>query len=291
MRSNLKSYNKLKLKRKLEDDGEKHDGAKTGGGGYYEDLRKSENFEVGDYTPPWVCHPRFPGDRIQFRTGISCPAKIYDSLRKKPRQDGIVLDKLICFSRLAISFYNIRMGTHFRFLNVRMTTAHGSPSAYTYYLTFEAQRNTEEGSVTFQTKLITSKKPCLNIQIFFVRVKPDPDNSNHSNNSQPSESDHNAQVTLLSQVINAYTIDSRLDSQYNLALYLSQYALVSYNYRVLKQFVVAKHDMESLKVLKLVKPDSEVRSASDYSLILVHLEVKPGMDPLEVKSTRLMEGT
>ncbi|KAK1378462.1 hypothetical protein POM88_025206 [Heracleum sosnowskyi] len=50
---------------------------------------------------------------------------------------------------------------------------------------------------------------------------------------------------------------SRLDHRYSLALYLSQYALVSHNIHVLQEDV-AKHDMKSLKVLKLVKSVAKV---------------------------------
>ncbi|KAK1400507.1 hypothetical protein POM88_000112 [Heracleum sosnowskyi] len=144
-------------------------------------------------------------------------------------------------------------GTHFRVVKLLMATR-GNSKTYPHYITFEAERNTE-GSVTFQTEILVSNHPFSNIKILFVRIKPD------QYNSQPSDIDHNAQVvedhTRLSQVINTYTIDSTLDSQYSLALYLSQFALFSFNNNVLKRFVVAKHDIESLKVLKLVKLDSE----------------------------------
>ncbi|KAK1400496.1 hypothetical protein POM88_000101 [Heracleum sosnowskyi] len=167
MKTNLKSYNKWKLKRKSEanDDGE----AKQGRGGYMEDLQKSQNFEVGDYPVPWVLPKRYPGDRLRCITGLPCVAKIYDTAHSTHGIKRIHIDKLLCYSRLAMAFYNIRM-------------------------------------------------------------------------------------------------DSTLDTQYSLAIYLSQFALLSYNSRVLKRFVVAKHDIESLKVLKLVKPDSE-----------------PDIDALEVK--------
>ncbi|KAK1400501.1 hypothetical protein POM88_000106 [Heracleum sosnowskyi] len=217
MKTNLKSYNKSKLKRKLEADDDEEGVAK---GGYLEDLIKSENFEVGDYHPaPWVRYPRFPGDRLQFICGFPCVAKIYDSSHKNPSCQRILIQRLLCFSRLAMLFYNIRMGTYFRVVK---------PS--------EFDHNKSKNS---QPSEFDHKK---------------------SKNSQPSDFDHNAQVvehcTRLYRVINTYTIDSRLDSQYSLALYLSQFALVSHNYYVLK-LSVAKHDIESLKVLKLVKPDSE----------------------------------
>ncbi|KAK1400506.1 hypothetical protein POM88_000111 [Heracleum sosnowskyi] len=204
MKTNLKSYNKWKLKRKSEanDDGE----AKQGRGSYMEDLRKSQNFEVGDYPVPWVLPKCYPGDRSQCITGLPCVAKIYDTAHSTHGIKRIHIDKLLCYSRLAMAFYNIRMGTDFR----------------------------------------------------------------------PSDIDQVVEDrTRLSQVINTYTIDSTLDSQYSLALYLSQFALFSFNNNVLKRFVVAKHDIESLKVLKLVKRDSEPEIDAS--------EVKPNMDASEVK--------
>ncbi|KAK1401099.1 hypothetical protein POM88_000704 [Heracleum sosnowskyi] len=59
----------------------------------------------------------------------------------------------------------------------------------------------------------------------------------------------------LYQVITTY--DSSLDSRYSLALYLSRVSLVSY-YRTVLAVNVAKHDIESLKVLKLVKSVAKV---------------------------------
>ncbi|KAK1400495.1 hypothetical protein POM88_000100 [Heracleum sosnowskyi] len=200
MKTNLKSYNKWKLKRKLEanDDGQaKH----SRGGGYMEDLRKSEVCQFNsssslnrDYPAPWIV-PRLPGERLQFPTGGCWVAKIYDSSHSTNRCERIQVDNLLCYSRLAMAFYNIGMGTDFRVVKLLMATRENSRT-YPHYITFEAERNTG-GS------------------------------------------------------------DSTLDTQYSLALYLSQFALLSYNSHVLKRFVVAKHDIESLKVLKLVKPDSE----------------------------------
>ncbi|KAK1378475.1 hypothetical protein POM88_025219 [Heracleum sosnowskyi] len=74
--------------------------------------------------------------------------------------------------------------------------------------------------------------------------------------NEPSENDPEAKIVQdrLFQVIKTYTIDSQLDTPYSLALYLSQYALVIH----VLQEDVAKHDMESLKVLKLVKSVAKV---------------------------------
>ncbi|XP_074324712.1 uncharacterized protein LOC141661605 isoform X1 [Apium graveolens] len=241
-----------KGKRKLEDDNDS--------GTYSKDLKRSENFELGDYPVPWVHYPQSPGDRLQFYTGGSFVAKVYDIARSDSKNcEPVEVVQLLCYSRLAMAFYNIRMGTHFCVVKVLMATAQNTP-AYTNYVTFEAETNSG-GSVTFQTKILVFYHPCPKIQILFVRIKPD---YKPSNNSQPPDLDHIAQVVeeraLLSRVINTYAIDSELDSQYCLARYLSQFALVSHDVFVLDQFVVAKHDIESLKVLELVKLDSMVPS-------------------------------
>ncbi|XP_063936820.1 uncharacterized protein LOC108195441 isoform X1 [Daucus carota subsp. sativus] len=236
-----------KRKRKLENG--------DNGGSYYEDLKRSENFEVGDYPIPWVHYPQFPGDRLQFCTGGSMVLKVYDISRSSKDYRPVELVQLLCYSRLAMAFYNIRMGTNFSVVKVLMATAQNSP-VYTKYVTFEAETNSG-GSVIFQTKIFVYYRPCFKIEISFVRIKPD------CNNSQPSDLDHIAVVdegALLSRVISTYTTDSALDSQSSLALYLSQFALVSHDVFVLKQFRVAKHDIESLKVLQLVKLDSRVPS-------------------------------
>ncbi|XP_063940189.1 uncharacterized protein LOC135149158 isoform X1 [Daucus carota subsp. sativus] len=236
-----------KGKRRLEDE--------DNSGSYSKDLKRSQNFELGDYPEPWIHYPQYPGDRLQFCTGGSFVAKVYDISRSSKNCRPVELVQLLCYSRLAMALYNIRMGTNFSVVKVLMATAQNTP-VYTKYVTFEAETNSG-GSVTFQTKIIVFYHPCHQIQILFVRIKPD------YNNSQPSDLDHIAVVeegALLSRVISTYTTDSGLDSQYNLALYLSQFALVSHDVFVLKQFRVAKHDIESLKVLQLVKLDSSVPS-------------------------------
>ncbi|KAK1379392.1 hypothetical protein POM88_026136 [Heracleum sosnowskyi] len=193
---------------------------------YLDEVEKSENFEVGDYPYPGTTvygAPRPP------MTGCSIPAKIYDA--SDPDPDEQLYDyRLLCFSRLALCFYNIREGTYFRDVKVLMATQRGISNCDTY-ITFQAfsskSRRNRGSAVTFQT--------------------------------HPSEYDPKAKIVQdrLFKVIKKYTIGSRLDSRYSLALHLSQYALVSHNIDVLQEDV-AKHDMESLKVLKLVKSVAKV---------------------------------
>ena len=97
-------------------------------------------------------------------------------------------------------YYAYLQGTNFSVVKVLMATAQNTP-VYTKYVTFEAETNSG-GSVTFQTKIIVFYRPCHKIQILFVRIKPD------YNNSQPSDLDHIAVVeegALLSRVISTYT--------------------------------------------------------------------------------------
>lgn len=212
---------------------------------YWEELEKSDNFEVGDIPRP--CGHKQPLVGNAF-------SKIYDASRE-PDPDYELEDyTLLCFSRLAICFYNMREGTYFRDVKVLMATRSGLTDP-DYYITFQAfsykSRRSRGNAVTFQTHIIEFVCNCPRFQIMFVRIKPD---GNKAKKSQHSEYDPKAQIVQdhLFRVIKTYTIDSRLDSRYSLALYLSQFALVSHNLDVLKE-TVAKHDMESLKVLKLVK--------------------------------------
>ncbi|KAL8118102.1 hypothetical protein AgCh_015854 [Apium graveolens] len=148
MKTNLESSSD-KGKRKLEDE----DDSST----YSKDLKRSENFEVGDYPVPWVHHPQSPGDHLQFYTGASFVAKVYDISRSSKNCKPVELHQLLCYSKLAMTFYNIKMGTQFFVVKVLMATSQNKP-AYT--------------------------NPCRKIQILFVRIKPD---YNTSNNSQPPD--------------------------------------------------------------------------------------------------------
>lgn len=97
-------------------------------------------------------------------------------------------------------YYAYLQGTNFSVVKVLMATAQNSP-VYTKYVTFEAETNSG-GSVIFQTKIFVYYRPCFKIEISFVRIKPD------CNNSQPSDLDHIAVVeegALLSRVISTYT--------------------------------------------------------------------------------------
>ncbi|KAK1378477.1 hypothetical protein POM88_025221 [Heracleum sosnowskyi] len=224
---------------------------------YLNEVEKSENFEVGDYPYPGTT---VYGAPRQPMTSCSIAAKIYDA--SDPDPDQQLYDyRLLCFSRLALCFYNIREGTYFHDVKVLMATQRGISNCDTY-ITFQAfsskSRRNRESAVTFQTHVIDFDymEPCPRFQIMFVRIKPD---GNKAKKSQPSEYDPKAKIVhdCLFQVIKTYTIDSRLDCRYSLALHLSQYALVSHNIDVLQEDV-AKHDMESLKVLKLVKSVAKV---------------------------------
>ncbi|XP_074373011.1 uncharacterized protein LOC141713475 [Apium graveolens] len=215
---------------------------------YFEDVKKSECFEVGYY-------PNL--DPVYSYTLMV--RKIYDS--SDTDENNLEDDFLLYLSKLAICFFNIREDTYFGNVKVVMATNSGVKNE-NHYITFQAflsTRTRRRIAVTFQTHIVVqfvSSHPIPGFEIMFVRIKPSDAHQNNSNNSQQGQPCEIVQQRL-SQVIETYTIDSELESRYSLALYLSQYALHDYNLSKLS-LSVAKHDIDSLKVVELMKPVAEV---------------------------------
>ncbi|KAL6542523.1 hypothetical protein OROMI_024125 [Orobanche minor] len=216
---------------------------------YLDDVEKNECFEVGDY----------PHIDLSGLVGYPMVQRVYDLSHT---DENLEDDMLLYLSKLAICFYNIREGTCFCDVKVVMATESGVKRD-NYHITFHAfltKSKRNRVAVTFQAHIVVYFVcPYPKFEIMFVRIKPSESDQNKSKNSQqgqPSESDHDKDQIYqhrLSQVIQ----DSPLDSQYSLALYLCQYALFSYNFSTLSGSV-AKHDIESLKVVELTKPVAEI---------------------------------
>lgn len=231
------SCKKLKLKAKSFDEKEasRKDWAR-----YLEDVKKSECFEVGEY----------PHIDLRYATGYPAVTKIYDS---SSQTDQDLEDEMLLYlAKLAICLYNIVEDADFGNVKVLMATRSGIKNE-NHYITFEAflsTRTRKKVAVTFQTHIVISlPHPFPKFEIMFVRIKPS--QSHPPNNSD--ESHHQvAKHGRLSRLI-----DSGLDSRYSLDLYLSQYALFTYNLRTLS-LRVAKHDIESLEVVQLMKSVAEV---------------------------------
>ncbi|KAL6542524.1 hypothetical protein OROMI_024126 [Orobanche minor] len=227
---------------------------------YLDDVEKSECFEVGDY----------PHIDLSGLVGYPMVQRVYDLSHT---DENLEDDMLLYLSKLAICFYNIREVHAFamsksswqrnRVLRGTITTTESGVKRDNYHITFQAfltQSKRNRVAVTFQAHIVVYFVCAYpKFEIMFVRIKPSESDQNKSKNSQqgqPSESDHDKDQIYqhrLSQVIQ----DSPLDSQYNLALYLCQYALFSYNFFTLSGSV-AKHDIESLKVVELTKPVAEI---------------------------------
>lgn len=260
------SEKKQRVKGKIEEESE---ASRKDWDRYFDDVEKSECFEVGDY----------PHMDLSSVHGFPVVCRIYDSSHK---DENLEDDMLLYLSKLAICFHNIREGTNFGHVKVIMAMRSGikNENRYVTFEAFPSNSKRKRVAVTFQTHiLVNPSRPYPQVEIMFVRIKPSEQDQNNSKNcqqEQPSESDPNKDQIhqqgqpsesdqdkdqiyqkRLSRVIGRYTIGSQVDSQYSLALYLSHYALLNYNLFTLSESI-AKHDIESLKVVKLMKPNAEV---------------------------------
>lgn len=160
-------------------------------------------------------------------------------------------DELFYFTQLAIWSYNIKEATDFG--NVKVLMAKTSLLSH-YFITFEAF-STHGVAATFQTQILYFfPRPCPKIEIVFVRIRPsDSESDDFTENSQEDHpSDLVRKDTLykqrLSQLIKTHTHDP----QFKLPIYLSQFALVTYN-KIDLLVNAAMHDIASLKLVKPMK--------------------------------------
>ncbi|KAK1359264.1 hypothetical protein POM88_043738 [Heracleum sosnowskyi] len=101
----MKTYLQIyKLKRKLEPDEEEDNGEANDMRRYVADVRRSENFEVGDYPIPGTHIPDYSrGERLQLATGVPIVAKIYDSSHSKPGgRQAIHVDRLLSLQETGV---------------------------------------------------------------------------------------------------------------------------------------------------------------------------------------------
>ncbi|KAL6505406.1 hypothetical protein OROHE_022785 [Orobanche hederae] len=180
--------------------------------------------------------PGCKGQKMNIQ-GIST-RKYYDSSSPHYRVPPIRMSKIVSFSELAIRFYNLKEHTNFGQVKV-LKVVRSMGVRVDNYITFEAFSRHGVASV-FITKIHECFDAYRTFEIKYVRIK------HNGRNSQQELPHHIPEQRIIFD-----------DSLYDLAPYLSRYALVIYNIFTLRVKKDAVHDIPSLEVVNAIKQDAE----------------------------------